>query len=178
VLKRGLPALPEALAYQMAIPVAYWKAEQYAVVLVLRYTSPWRSRPVPTQIMVVYSRASDGSWTPPRWTNGTGLPYDPIAGPGGTARALGGRKMAAGGGSYAREGTPGRPATIATGLAAPEITQPAVIQDGHEDRRPLESHFGVWVACTEQAGEFEVAGLDRDGNVVDSIQRAIWPQNC
>jgi hypothetical protein len=175
VLERGLPALPETLAYQMAIPVAYWKAGQCAVVLVLRYTRPWRSRPDPTQIMVVYSRASDGSWAPPRGAGGTGFPYDPIARPGGAMQALGGRQMVTGGGSFAREAAPGRPATIATGLAAPEIEHLAVIQDGSEDRRPLESHFGAWVVCTEQPGEFEVAGLDQEGKVVDSIRQAVRP---
>lgn len=37
VLAHGLPALPDTLTYQMALPVAYWKTEQCAVVLVLRY---------------------------------------------------------------------------------------------------------------------------------------------
>jgi hypothetical protein len=177
VLERGLPALPGTLAYQMAIPVAYWKAEQCAVVLVLRYASPWRTRPHPSQTMVVYSRASDGSWTPPRWTAGTGFPYDPIARPGGTARALGGRRLVTGGGSSAREPAPGQPAAIATGLAAPEIKHLTVIQDGSEDRRPLESHFGAWVVCTEKPGAFDVAGLDHDGNLVDSVHRDVWPRH-
>ena len=52
-----------------------------------------------------------------------------------------------------------------------------MIQDGSEDRRPLESHFGAWVVCTEQPGEFEVAGLDQEGNVVDSIRQAARPQD-
>lgn len=172
VLERGLPALPATLTYQMAIPVSYWKAEQCAVVLVLRHTRPWRSRPDPTQTMLVYSRAADGSWTPPSRAGGTGFAYDPIARPGGATQALGGRQIVTGG-SCAREAAPGRPATIATGLAGPEIKHLAVIQDGSEDRRPLESHFGAWVVCTEKPGEFEVAGLDHDGNVVDSIRPAV-----
>jgi tetratricopeptide (TPR) repeat protein len=177
VLECGLPALPETLTYQMAIPVSYWKAEQYAVVLVLRYTRPWRSRPHPTQLMVVYSRASDGTWTPPSGAGGTGFPYDPIARPGGAMHALGGRPMVTGGRSYTREAAPGRPATIATGLAAPEIKHLAVIQDGSEDRRPLKSHFGAWVVCTEKTGEFAIAGLDQEGNVVDNIRQAVRPQD-
>ena len=91
--------------------------------------------------------------------------------------ALGGRQMVTGGGSCACEAAPGRPATIATGLAAPGIKHLAVIQDGSEDRRPLESHFGAWVVCTEQPGEFEVAGLDQHGKVVDSIRQAVRPQD-
>jgi hypothetical protein len=143
--------------------------------LVLRYTRPWRNKPDPTQIMVVYSRASDGSWAPPRGAGGTGFPYDPIARPGGAMQALGGRQMVTGGGSFSRAAAPGRPATIATGLAASEIEHLAVIQGGSEDRRPLESHFGAWVVCTEQPGEFEVAGLDQEGKVVDSIRQAVRP---
>jgi len=175
VLEYGLPALPETLTYQMAIPVAYWKAAQCAVVLVLRYTRPWRSRPDPAQLMVTYSRAPDGSWTPPSGAGGTGFPYDPIARPGGAMHALGGRRMVTGGTSHTREAAAGHPATIATGLASPEIKHLAVIQDGSEDRRPLESHFGAWVVCTEKPGEFEVAGLDQDSNTVASIRCATRP---
>jgi hypothetical protein len=161
----------------MAIPVAYWKAEHCAVVLILRYTSPWRTRPHPTQFMVVYSRAPDGSWIPPNRTGGTSFPYDPIARPDGAMHALGGRLLVTGGSSHTRERARGRPASIATGLAALEIKHLAVIQDGSEVRRPLESHFGAWVVCTEQPGEFEVAGLDQHGNVMDSIHQAVRPQD-
>lgn len=177
VLEHGLPALPETPTHQMAIPVSYWKAERCAVVLVLRYSSPWRARPHPTQVMVVYSRASDGSWIPPNWTGGTSLPYDPIAAPDGATHALGGRLLVTGGGSRIDEPAAGRPATIATGLAAPGVKHLAVIQGGSQERRPLESHLGAWVVRTEQPGEFEVAGLDQDGIVVNSIRQAIRPHH-
>jgi hypothetical protein len=154
----------------MAIPVAYWKAEQYAVVLVLHYSRLSRSAPDPMQMMHVYSRASDGSWTPPSGlVADIGFGYDPIANPGDDVRPRDGRKMVTGGGSFGREAKPGLPPTVVTGLAAAEIKYLAVIQDGSERRRPLESHFGAWVACTEQPGEFEIAGLDEDGDVLDSI---------
>jgi hypothetical protein len=42
------------------------------------------------------------------------------------------------------------------GRVGPAVTQIALIQDGHEDRRPLESHLGAWVICTEQASPFQV----------------------
>jgi hypothetical protein len=60
---------------------------------------------------------------------------------------------------------------------APEIKYLAVIQDGSEHRRPLESHFGAWIVCTEQPGEFQVAGLDEDGNVTDTIHDSIRPHD-
>jgi hypothetical protein len=78
--------------------------------------------------------------------------------------------MVGGGTSQARQVTPGYPAFIATGRAAPEVKHLAVIRDGHEDRRPLESHFGAWVVCTEQPGSFEVAGIDQNGTVLATLR--------
>ena len=77
--------------------------------------------------------------------------------------------MVYGGASQAAETVPGYPAFIADGRAAPGVRYLAVIKDGHEDRRPLESHFGAWVVCTEQPGPFDVAGLDATGTVLASL---------
>jgi hypothetical protein len=55
-------------------------------------------------------------------------------------------------GSSAADPAPGYPAIIAVGCVAPSVEQIALTQDGHEDRRPLESHFGAWIVCTERAG--------------------------
>jgi len=52
---------------------------------------------------------------------------------------------------------------------APEVKYLAVIKDGHEGQRPLESYFGAWVVCTEQPRSFEVAGLDATGAVIASL---------
>jgi hypothetical protein len=80
-----------------------------------------------------------------------------------------------GGSSQAGEVRPGHPAFIATGRAAPEVKYLAVIKDGHEDRRPLESHFGAWVVCTGQPGSFDVAGLDANGIVLASLPHPFRP---
>jgi hypothetical protein len=106
-------ALPDVLTYDMAIPAAYWKAGQCAVVLVLRF-GYLTGEPMPVAMQVTYSRA----------------------------------------------------ASIVTGRAAPEVRYLAVVKDGHEDRRPLESHFGAWVVCTEQPGPFDVVGFSEDGDVL------------
>jgi hypothetical protein len=90
-------------------------------------------------------------------------------------RDLGGNPMVSGGLSQAREVTPGRPASIATGRAAPEVRYLAVTQDGREDRRLLESHFGAWVVCTEQPGPFTVTGLDAAGTVLASLPHPLRP---
>lgn len=49
------------------------------------------------------------------------------------------------------------------------MTQIALVQDGQEDRRVLESHFGAWVVCTERTSPFEVTVLDENGVVLGSI---------
>jgi hypothetical protein len=84
-------------------------------------------------------------------------------------RDLGGRLMVYGGSSRTGVVTPGHPASIATGRAAPQVKYLAVVKEGHEDRRPLESHFGAWVVCLERPGPFVVAGLDAAGTVLASL---------
>jgi len=164
VLDHGLPALPETLAYQMAIPMACWKADQCAVVLVLRYSRHGRGKPFPIAMQVVYSRSEHG-WKAPTHVAGTGFSHDPVASPG-NLRDLGGRLMVHGGTSEAAEVTPGRPAFTAVGRAAPEVQSLALSQGGREDRRPLESHFGAWVICTDSPPPLDLAGIDRSGTVV------------
>jgi tetratricopeptide (TPR) repeat protein len=168
VLEHGLPPLPEALTYDMAVPVAYWKAEQCAVVLVLRFTRFGGGEPTPTASQVVYSRDADGRWVPPRHFVGTSFSYDPVRSP---QRAWNPNNQAIvyGGRSLGREAAPGCPVLIATGQAAPEVRYLALVKDGHEDRRPLESHFGAWVVCTEEPGPCEVVGLDADGTVLAAL---------
>ena len=174
VLEHGLPPLPEVLTYEMAIPAACWKAGQCAVVLILSFARHGGDQPVPTAMQVVYSRGEDGRWVPPAHVSGSSFHRDPVRSREST-QDPDGSPMAYGGSSQAREATPGRPAFIATGSAAPEVKYLAVIKDGHEDRRPLESHFGAWVVCTEQPGPFEVAGLDANGTVLASLPHPFQP---
>ncbi len=117
---------------------------------------------------VTYSRTGEG-WTGQRHSYGSSFGHDPIARPG-YRRDLDGQPMVCGGSAYATQPPPpGHPAIIVTGRAAPAVTHIALIQDGHEDRRPLRSHFGVWVVCTEQLTPFQVAGLDQDGTVLATL---------
>jgi tetratricopeptide (TPR) repeat protein len=167
VLDHGLLPLPDVLTYDMALPVAYWTAEQCAVVLILRFISHRPGEPTPAALPVTYSRAPDGTWQAPAHTYivGGSFSHDPIANPG-SQRHLGGNAMVYGSTRQATQVTPGQPAFIATGSAAPEVRYLAVVKDGHEDRRRLESHFGAWVVCTEQPGPFDVAGLSESGDVL------------
>jgi hypothetical protein len=76
--------------------------------------------------------------------------HDPFADPG-DLRGLDGRPIIISGGSHTDERVARRLAGIWHGTAAPAVRQIALIQDGHEDRRPRDSHFGAWVVCTENA---------------------------
>jgi tetratricopeptide (TPR) repeat protein len=164
VLDHGLPALPETLAYQMAIPVAYWKADRCGVVLVLEYSRGIAGEIAPMGMMLAFTLGDDGTWVPPGHANGMSFHYDPIADRD-SRHDLGSRMMVYGGQSTARTVVPRQPASIATGRAAPEIAYLAVVQDGREVRRRLDSHFGAWIICTEQAGPYQVAGYDSDGTL-------------
>jgi predicted negative regulator of RcsB-dependent stress response len=174
VLEHGLLPLPEVLRREMAIPVAYWIAAQCAVVLVLRFSGHGHDEATPIAMQVAYSRGEGGRWKPPAHVLGGSFSHDPVRDPGST-RDLDGRAMVCGGSSQAGEVRPGHPAAIATGRASPEVKYLAVIRDGHEDRRPLESHFGAWVVCTEQPGSFDVVGLDAAGTILASLPHSFRP---
>ena len=152
VLHRGLPPLPEQLTYQLSIPVAYWTTSLRGVVLFLGF-SWWDDdkRWFPKVTMATFTRDGNG-WSPTRHWMFTGWSHDPIANPG-SFRDLGGRAMATGGGSE----------TITHGRVAPAVREIGVIQNGHENRRPLESHFGAWVVCTDEPLPFRVAAYNKSG---------------
>jgi hypothetical protein len=46
----------------------------------------------------------------------------------------------------------------------------ALIHDGHEDRRPLDNHFGAWVIQAEKPGQLAVAALDENGTPLAQIE--------
>lgn len=62
--------------------------------------------------------------------------------------------------------TAGGSDTMRHGRAAPAVQYIALLQDDREDLRPLESHFGAWVTCTEQPSPYQIEGRDDDGNVL------------
>ncbi|HEY0937034.1 MAG TPA: hypothetical protein VGD91_25270 [Trebonia sp.] len=176
-LEHGLPPLPAVLTYDMAIPMACWEAGHCAVVLVLSFARHGHDQPEPMALKVIYSRGEDGRWVPPTLVTGISFRHDPVRSRE-RKRDTDDSPVLYGSSSQAREVTPGHPAAIAAGTAAPEVKYLAVIKDGREDRRTLESHFGAWVVCTEQPGPFEVVGLDADGTVLASLphpfQRPRW----
>ena len=132
-----------------------------------------RRKPSPVAFKATYSRTPDG-WTAPAHFHGSSFHHDPIASPG-DRREMDGRPMIISAGSVATEVTPGHPAVVAVGRAAPDVRYLAVIKDGREDRRPLDSHFGAWIVCTEQLGPFEIVGFDENGTVLARLTHDSQP---
>jgi tetratricopeptide (TPR) repeat protein len=156
VLANGLPPLPEPLTHRMAIPMAYWAAHDTAVVLFLRFHRHRRTWH-PSAFMVTFTR-QDGQWKPDTHWHGTSF-HDPFTDPGGRY-GLAGRPIAFSGGSGN---------IICHGTAAPAVKYLALIQDGHQDRRLLDNHFGAWVICAEKPGPAAVAALDENGTTLAQI---------
>jgi hypothetical protein len=157
VLENGLPSLPEPLTHRMAIPMAYWAARDTAVVLFLRFRRPRRTWH-PAAVMATFTR-QDGGWKPDTHWHGTSF-HDPFTDPGGL-HGLAGRPIASSGGLGG---------VICHGSAAPAVKYLALIQDGHQDRRPLDNHFGAWVICAEKPGQLAVAALDENGTTLAQIE--------
>ena len=167
VLRDGLPELPAALTYDMSVPMAFWEADISAIVLFLGFSHHPGEPPTPLAIMGRYYR-QDGEWIAERLWTGHGWDPDPVTDPD-SLYDLDGQAIVASGGSYTDQPGPGRPAATVTGRVSPAVTTLALIQDGHEDRRPLRSHFGAWVVCVERWAPFQVKALDEVGMVIGSI---------
>jgi hypothetical protein len=57
----------------------------------------------------------------------------------------------------------------AHGRLAPTVAEIGLICDGHEIRRPVDSHLGAWVVYCDQPGPFQVVGYDSSGPPLASI---------
>jgi tetratricopeptide (TPR) repeat protein len=175
VLEGGLPELPEALTYQMSVPMAYWKAEQCAVVLFLQFHRNEDGGQDPVASMGTYSR-DEGQWIAHRWWMGTGFSPDPIARPG-DLRHLDGQPITVSGHCWSTRPAPGHPAMVVHGQVGPGVTDLVLAQDGREDRRRLDSRFGAWVVCIEQASPFQIIALDENGSELGRLEESIPPED-
>jgi hypothetical protein len=171
VLDSGLPELPGVLTYQMSIPVCYWTAATCGVVAFLHFRRFGDSpEAIPMTTIVSYAREAD-RWRPPgagalvSWS----YAFDPIAQPG-YARHLDGNALTYGETSQQDHPRPGQPACYAMGYVAPVVTYLAVLQDGHQERRTLQSRFGAWIVCTDQPGSFDVAAYDQEGSLLACLE--------
>lgn len=160
--------LPEILTRQMAVPVAHWIAGQCAVVLFLDFT---QGNPTEQPWAVLATFARDGqSWAAHKGWCAIGWPCDPLS-PVHRPYAFEDHVLQRAGGSHARAPVPpGDPAIVACGLAAPEVTQIEVVQDGHETRRRLDRQLDAWVVCIEMPVPYEIKALDDAGQVLDTLR--------
>jgi tetratricopeptide (TPR) repeat protein len=157
VLENGLPPLPEVLTRHMAVPIAYWAACGGAAVLFLRFHRHRRAWD-PWAIVATFTR-QDGQWKAAgtHW-HGTDF-HDPFTDPGGRY-GLGGEAIALSGSS----------STIWHGTADASVKYLALIQNGHQDRRPLDNHFGAWIVHADKPGPFRVAAIDENGTTLAEIE--------
>jgi hypothetical protein len=58
VLEHGLPALPEVLTYQMAVPIAYWKADRCAAFS----WSQWHGMPMLARPQATFAGGRTGGY--------------------------------------------------------------------------------------------------------------------
>jgi len=169
MLIHGLPELPDVLTRDMTVPVAFWEAVSCAAVLFLHYIrDPFDDTRRPFAVVGTYARDGAGWSAHSHWL-GHGWNHDLVANPDALPDLDG--QMITGGGSgvFSDQPAPGHPAAVATGHVAPAVTGLALIQDGREDRRELQSYFGAWVICTEQWAPYQVNALDKTGAVIGSV---------
>ena len=170
VLSHGLPDLPDPLSYLMAIPVSCWTAQHCGAVLFLQFRPRGRTHDARLAVFA-FAQAATGwaySGAPAFVTMGVGRGYDPIASSG-SWPDMRGTTMFASGTTYARPQSPGFPALMLHGHAAPAVKSIALIQDGREVVQTLESHFGAWVICTEHESPLQVEGRDAHGKALARI---------
>jgi hypothetical protein len=148
----------------MAVPLAFWVAASCAVVLFLRYPDRREDTGQPIALMATFSQQDDG-WVPHRHSLGL-LWLDPIEEPG--VSGLDGRAITESGGCFTDQPFPGHPAAVVVGLVSPAVAAIALVQEGHEDQRDLQSHFGAWVVCTEKWVPYRIDALDGTGAVIGS----------
>jgi hypothetical protein len=171
VIENGLSELPSRLTHQMSIPIAYWSAECCAVVAFMQFRRDYDTGQVWAATCTVPYAREDGQWVPPRhsvfyWQS---YAFDPVTDPG-CDRHLDGNAMTYGAVGENAGHEPGQPASVTLGHVSPAVRYLAVIQDGRQDYRPLQSHFGAWVVCLEQPGIFDVAAFDSDGSLLACLE--------
>jgi hypothetical protein len=58
---------------------------------------------------------------------------------------------------------------VVTSRVSAAVTAIALIQDGHEDRRDLQSRFGALGICAEQPSPYQINSLDATGTIIGTI---------
>jgi hypothetical protein len=176
VLDHGsLPALPETVTHQMAVPVAFWTAGSCAVVLFLNFTNPAGPGGPPGAEMRVYGREGE-TWVAARRWMGIGWNRDPLS-QAQHPQTFDEHALQRAGSTLApAQPAAGRPAIVVCGIAAPEVTQLSVVQPGHEMRRRIDRHFDAWIVCMEELAPYEITALNDTGEVLGTLRGDAKPR--
>ena len=144
VIENGLPELPETLSHAMSIPICYWSAGCCAVVTFMRFLPHPQGGHIRAMTSTVPYRREGDRWAPPdgRTFIWQSYAFDPVTDPG-FDQHLDGNSMTYGNVAERDSHQPGQPASTALGHVSHAVRYLAVIQDGRQDYRPLQSHFGA-----------------------------------
>jgi len=167
MLDVGLRSLPPVLTFSMTLPLAYWKGTSCSVVLFLRYTVLSDGTFQPGVSFLSYHREG-GSWIPNQYGGGAGWPSDPIASPD-SLSDLAGRHVVVCGGTVTDDPKPNYPAIIAAGRVSPEVAEISFVQGKRIQRRPVDSHFGAWVVCSDKWEPYAVLAYDGAGRMIGEV---------
>jgi hypothetical protein len=164
ILSHGLPDLPEVLSYDMALPVAYWRTDSCGAVLFLSFDAFGGATPAAT--IGTYRRDFDGWVAKAAWAV-VGWSHDPVKG--GSYEDFEGSSIVVSGTNISADPESVYPGLVAIGHVAKEVDVIAVTQGGHETRHHLDSYFGAWIICCQQAAPYRVAGFDAQGNIIGHV---------
>ena len=171
VIENGLPPLPDVITHEsmVLIPIGYWVAPEIAVV-VFFYFGEIPGLGVRPFVMTIPYYQEAGKWTFEEQgeIRGFGFPFDPVTQPERVDDLDGSHFVFS---SLGRRQAKGRaPMWVATGHASRDVRYIALVQEGSEDRRRLDSHFGAWVVCTQVREPFEVVAFDSSGQELSRLR--------
>lgn len=171
VIENGLPPLPDVITHEsmVLIPIGYWVAPEIAVV-VFFYFGEIPGLGVRPFVMTIPYYQEAGKWTFEEQSEirGFGFPFDPVTQPERVVDLDGSHFVFS---SLGRRQAKGRaPMWVATGHASREVRYITLVQEGSEDRRRLDSHFGTWVVCTQVREPFEVVAFDSSGQELSRLR--------
>jgi len=163
--------LPDVITHEsmVLIPIGYWVASESAVVVFFFFGEIPGLGVRPFVMNIPYYKEA-GKWTfeARREISGSSFPFDPVTQSERVVDLDGSHFVFS---SLSRGQTKGKaPIWVATGHASRDVRYVALVQEGSENRRRLDSHFGTWVVCTEVREPFEVVAFDSSGQELSRLR--------
>jgi hypothetical protein len=159
VLDHELPPLPDDLGYGEAVPVARWAGSRFGAVLhVTRYWDEDEGEERLDSEVEVFRRTEAG-WESSGGGGGSGWFDPPFVRP-----ALGPRQVVAG--HEHGSGGPEWSCCSVDGVAGVDAAWVEVVDMAGVERRPLESPFGAFIACSDGERTATVRILDAGESVL------------